>query len=142
MSDESAWNPIRKQEDGFISAQRSIDIPFPSKYYPFSQDMAHIFQNDLSYILKLDIVPFWSTLVHNPLLSTLLLSILSSTADPIDQDTMCLELRVLCRIYAAPDQDGFTSAFGCSDPIERWKACSSKFHSLPVLLVYPFHFYA
>jgi hypothetical protein len=132
------WKPIQQASDGFLSTLsciHSISLPafHPSspgveEVEPFSKKIS----DDLDHILKLDIIPFWSTLVFNPSLSAHILSFLKTdgTSEQAGR-VFCL----LCRIYNAVDKEGFGATFGSTDAVGRWKESSLVFFSVPVLMV-------
>ena len=126
------WKPIQQASDGFLSSLSCIhSISLPT-FHPTTPEIDVHCQQLLDYILKLDIIPFWSTLVFSPTLSPYILSYLQTDGMSDQAGTV---FRLLCRIYNAVDEEGFGATFGSADAIGRWKESSLAFFSLPVLMV-------
>ena len=133
------WAPVTvSHKDGFISPNKAIkSIRLPSHFPPNHPEFYKILEKDISHLLKLDIVPFWSTIVYNETILSHITSFLNSTT--LDNNKINkIHLRLIARILLAPDEDDGNAikvAFGSLDPITKWKQHIQPLAKLYMLMV-------
>jgi len=123
---------------GFISQSKCIDLQlpllFPNINYP---DFYEQLERDLLYLLRLDVVPFWSTCIYNSSIFSHLVAFLKADP-PLNQPEISkLELRLLMRVYCAEDEDhgvAIQAAFGREDAVRSWMKAVKGMMNLSLLM--------
>lgn len=138
MSDP-VWASITvSHKDGFISQNKSIkSLQLPSQFPPDQPEFYNILEKDISHLLKIDAVPFWSTVVYNDSILAHIISFLNSIR--FNNKINKLLLRLISRILLAPDEDdgvAIKAAFGSIDPITKWKQHIEPLAKPQILMVF------